>query len=76
VPGGSWPGTAIKHYGGAQVKTNNRTVRDAFAGYLFLLPAMIVFGFFIAEPLVASVVLSFSQYDVITPAKFIFLPWE
>jgi multiple sugar transport system permease protein len=53
------------------VKTNNRTVRDAFAGYLFLLPAMIVFGFFIAEPLVASVVLSFSQYDVITPAKFI-----
>lgn len=50
---------------------NKRTVRDAFAGYLFLLPALIVFGLFIAEPLITSIFLSFTQYDVLTPAQFI-----
>ncbi|MFC5447736.1 carbohydrate ABC transporter permease [Paenibacillus aestuarii] len=50
---------------------NSKAVRDAFAGYLFLLPALIVFGLFIAEPLVNSIILSFHRYDVITPAVFV-----
>lgn len=41
------------------------------AGYLFLLPALIVFAVFIAEPLIASFVLSFADYSIILPTEFI-----
>jgi multiple sugar transport system permease protein len=53
------------------VKTNQRRWKDIAAGYLFLLPALIVFGVFIAQPLVASIVLSFTKYNVISPAVFV-----
>jgi multiple sugar transport system permease protein len=46
-------------------------MKDIAAGYLFLLPALIVFGFFIAQPLVSSVILSFTKYDIISPAEFV-----
>jgi multiple sugar transport system permease protein len=52
------------------VKINNRTVNDAFAGYLFLLPALLVFAVFIGAPLLTSVVLSFTKYNIISPAEF------
>lgn len=49
----------------------NKTLKDAMAGYLFLLPALVVFAVFIAEPLIASFVLSFADYSIILPTEFI-----
>ncbi|MBB6732966.1 carbohydrate ABC transporter permease [Cohnella zeiphila] len=49
----------------------SRTMKDGFAGYLFLLPALILFLLFIAEPLIVSVFLSFTEYNVITPYRWI-----
>jgi len=53
------------------VKRTERIVKDTVAGYLFLLPALIVFAIFIAQPLVASVLLSFTKYNIISPAEFV-----
>jgi len=50
---------------------SSKTWKDAAAGYLFLLPALLLFILFIGEPLVASIVLSFTEYNIITPFKFI-----
>ncbi|MCC3376143.1 carbohydrate ABC transporter permease [Cohnella sp. REN36] len=47
-----------------------RSVKDGFAGYLFLFPALLLFIVFVAEPLVVSVYLSFTQYNVITPHRW------
>lgn len=40
-------------------------------GYLFISPWILGFVLFIAGPLVSSIVLSFTRYDVLNPAKFI-----
>ena len=48
-----------------------RAVKDTFAGYLFLLPALVIFAVFVAEPLIASFYYSFTRYDIINPAQFI-----
>lgn len=50
---------------------SSKTWKDTAAGYLFLLPALLLFILFIGEPLVASIVLSFTEYNIITPFKFI-----
>lgn len=44
---------------------------QAFAGYVFLLPAMAGALFFIILPLLCSFGLSFAQWDLITPMKFV-----
>jgi multiple sugar transport system permease protein len=49
----------------------NKKTKDIIVGYLFLAPALLLFLLFIAEPLLASVILSFTKYNVITPYKFI-----
>lgn len=49
----------------------SKTVKNSIAGYLFLLPALLLFLVFIAEPMVVSVYLSFTKYDVISPVRFI-----
>lgn len=42
-----------------------------FEGYLFLLPSLIGFIVFVLAPIVISLALSFHQWDLITPPKFI-----
>ncbi|WP_054027503.1 carbohydrate ABC transporter permease [Bacillus sp. FJAT-28004] len=48
-----------------------KKTKDIIVGYLFLAPAILLFLVFIAEPVVASVILSFTEYNVITPSKFV-----
>jgi multiple sugar transport system permease protein len=45
--------------------------RDTIEGYLFLLPNLLGFLIFMAVPLGLSLYYSFTQYDLLTPPKFI-----
>ncbi len=45
--------------------------RDAIEGYLFLLPNLLGFLVFMAVPLAMSLYYSFTEYDLLTPAKFV-----
>jgi multiple sugar transport system permease protein len=49
----------------------NLAAREALTCYLFLLPWAIGFVAFVLGPIVASLVLSFMRYDVVTPPRFI-----
>jgi multiple sugar transport system permease protein len=42
-----------------------------FEGYLFLLPSLIGFAIFVLAPIVISFVLSFHEWDLLTPPEFI-----
>ncbi len=48
----------------------NRQIKDNFAGYLFLLPWLIGLFCFTAFPMLASLLLSFTDYDMITTPKW------
>lgn len=56
-----------------QFKTIGRKrIQDLICGYLFLSPALLFLGIFVAFPIVYSLVLSFYQWDFISPiATFI-----
>ncbi len=45
--------------------------REIVAGYLFLLPWIIGFFTFVAGPMIASAVLSFTNYDMVNVGKFV-----
>jgi len=45
--------------------------REAIEGYLFLLPNLLGFLVFMAVPLALSLYYSFTEYDLLTPAKFV-----
>jgi len=45
--------------------------RDAIDGYLFLLPNLLGFLIFMAIPLALSFYYSFTEYDLLTPPKFV-----
>ncbi len=45
--------------------------REAIAAYLFLSPAAIFYIVFIAAPLVGAIILSFFEWDLLTPAKYV-----
>lgn len=45
--------------------------REALEGYLFLLPNFLGFLVFMAVPLALSLYYSFTEYDLLTPAKFV-----
>lgn len=49
-------------------KISNKDTRDA---YIMLLPFLLLFGFFVILPILASVFLSFSYFDMIQMPKFI-----
>jgi multiple sugar transport system permease protein len=53
-----------------QPRRSTRRRRDNLAGYAFISPALLLFLLFIAIPLVACIVLSFTSWDVLTPAKW------
>ncbi|TME40535.1 MAG: sugar ABC transporter permease [Chloroflexi bacterium] len=45
--------------------------REALAGYLFILPTFLGYTAFILGPIVAAVGISFTKYDILTPASFV-----
>ena len=45
--------------------------REALAGYLFILPIFLGYTAFILGPIVAAVGISFTKYDILTPASFV-----
>ena len=44
--------------------------REAWAGYLFAAPALMGLLFFTALPIIASLILIFLHYDLLTPPKW------
>lgn len=44
--------------------------REALAGYLFILPTFIGYTAFIIGPILAAIGISFTSYDILSPAKF------
>lgn len=57
----------------AQAKPWRQTLRgrEAITFYLFILPWVIGFLIFTCGPIVASLVLSFAEYDIVSPIQFI-----
>jgi|HigsolmetaAR202D_1030399.scaffolds.fasta_scaffold00357_10 multiple sugar transport system permease protein len=49
----------------------NDRQREAVAGYLFILPTLIGYLVFVIGPIIAAVGISFTQYDMLSPAKFV-----
>ena len=45
--------------------------REALAGYLFILPTFLGYTAFVIGPILAAIGLSFTKYDMLTPASFI-----
>ena len=45
--------------------------RDGFIGYLFILPSLIGFAAFVAYPLIMAIGYSFTEWDGLSPARFI-----
>lgn len=45
--------------------------KENVTGYLFILPTLIGFLFFVFGPMVAAVILSFFSWDLFTPPKFV-----
>jgi multiple sugar transport system permease protein len=46
-------------------------VQEAVAGYLYLLPWLLGLVLFYAGPMIASLIFSFTKYDIVRPAEFI-----
>ena len=49
---------------------NRRAVRRNIAGYLFIAPAMLGFICFMLIPTIASIVLSFFEWNIVTEPEF------
>src|ERR1700730_15149989 len=47
-----------------------RVIRRNFSGYLFLLPALLIFGLFVWYPIILGFIMSFQSVDLITPATW------
>jgi multiple sugar transport system permease protein len=60
-------GTAPRRGGGMR----SARLRERLAGYLFSAPAMLLFGAFVAGPVLAALVLSLFRWDILTPARFV-----
>jgi multiple sugar transport system permease protein len=45
--------------------------REALAGYLFILPTFLGYTAFIVGPILAAIGISFTKYDILTPATFV-----
>jgi len=45
--------------------------REALAGYLFILPTFLGYTAFIVGPILAAIGISFTKYDILSPATFV-----
>ena len=52
-------------------RVTRRAVRDAISGYLYILPWLLGFVFFTFGPMVASLVLSFFEYNAVSTPRWI-----
>jgi len=50
---------------------SQRGARRALWGYLFITPWLLGLVFFVAGPILASLVLSFTKYDILSPPQFV-----
>jgi multiple sugar transport system permease protein len=57
--------------GGQAVLKVRLFISRNLAGYLFLLPALVIFGLFVWYPLVLGLVMSFQRIDMINPAIWV-----
>ncbi len=53
------------------IKLNTNSGKEALTGYAFLLPNFVGFLIFTLIPVIASLVLSFLQWDLLSPPKFV-----
>lgn len=51
-------------------KLRRNTIQELFAGYLFILPAFLALLIFLIIPIIASFVLVFMRYDILTPPEW------
>ena len=64
-------GVKVKEVFGLNKRKSELIKKEERAGYLFALPWFIGFSVFIAGPVIASLVLSFTKYEVVTSPRFI-----
>lgn len=67
-------GTQVRDASLEQQQTSRRLkrfVRRNLSGYLFLLPALLVFGLFVWYPIVLGVAISFQSIDMINPSVWV-----
>lgn len=57
--------------GSSQVFYRRLSFREALTGWLFILPAILGLILFNLEPLIAALYFSFTDYDIISPPKYI-----
>jgi multiple sugar transport system permease protein len=67
---------AVPTTGPASVRARRRRIsgssrRQARAAWLFMTPSLVVLGVFVVYPMSQALYLSFTDYDVLTPAKWI-----
>lgn len=61
----------VKEVFGLSKRKSELVKKEERAGYLFALPWFIGFSAFIAGPVIASLVLSFTNYEVVTSPRFV-----
>ncbi len=64
-------GEAIAETGGGKPARRRRRPRREWAGWLFALPAMLMYGVFVLRPTLAAIQYSFYDWDGITPATWV-----
>lgn len=64
-------GTSHSKKSGAQFQKIKRAIRRSWVGYLFLLPALLVFLIFVWYPIALGFVMSFQSIDMINPPAWI-----
>src|SRR5256885_2084059 len=52
-----------------------QVIQRNLSGYLFLLPALLVFALFVWYPIVLGFVMSFENVDVVNPANTVWVGW-
>jgi multiple sugar transport system permease protein len=62
---------SVSHSRGQALQKGRLFIRQNLAGYLFLLPALLIFGLFVWYPLVLGFVMSFQSVDMINPAVWV-----
>jgi multiple sugar transport system permease protein len=71
APGGPTVGTSAASPKGLYFRKRRQAIRRSFSGYLFLLPAILIFGLFVWYPVVLGFTISFQSIDMINPSTWV-----
>jgi multiple sugar transport system permease protein len=63
--------TALAPVGAAISTRRSRRLRRNLQGYLFISPWLLGFFIWVLGPMVASLIISLTEWDILTPAKFV-----